>query len=223
MVPRSQARGVAHSEVCLRCENHELRSECGHFSPDGPALRSTTLITYANWLMSNGNSTFVTSTLWPVIKLDLDYVATFWNQSTCVRFPKWHPACSHFSRFDLWEEINSSSFFTTAVQHRALREGSALATRIGQTASVGTYDTQAANVLCFLQVTEVPITCFQINLTCIPRVTGIQQRVISPPTLVVADRARTRTPSSHPSTHGTSTPVVMLPHSSRAPTRHYPT
>jgi len=93
------------------------------------------LITYAKWLLNNGNTTFVTKTLWPVIKLDLDYVATYWNQST----------------FDLWEEINSSSFFTTAVQHRALREGSALAASIGQTASVGTYDTQAANILCFLQ------------------------------------------------------------------------
>ncbi|KAI0304306.1 glucoamylase [Multifurca ochricompacta] len=102
---------------------------------DGPALRSTSLITYANWLLGQGNSSFVTNTLWPVIKLDLDYVATYWNQST----------------FDLWEEINSSSFFTTAVQHRALREGSALATRIGQSASVGTYNTQANNILCFLQ------------------------------------------------------------------------
>ncbi|KAH9080399.1 glucoamylase [Lactarius deliciosus] len=109
---------------------------------DGPALRSTALITYANWLLSNGNSTFVTNTLWPVIKLDLDYVSTYWNQST----------------FDLWEEINSSSFFTTAVQHRALREGSALATRIGQTASVGTYDSQAANILCFLQTYWNPTT-----------------------------------------------------------------
>jgi glucoamylase len=56
--------------------------------PDGPALRSTTLITYANWLLSNGNITFLTDTLWPVIKLDLDYVAENWNQSTSVRFPQ---------------------------------------------------------------------------------------------------------------------------------------
>ncbi|KAI0270013.1 glucoamylase [Gloeopeniophorella convolvens] len=102
---------------------------------DGPALRSTALITYANWLLDNNNSTFVSNTLWPVIKLDLDYVATFWNQTT----------------FDLWEEVDSSSFFTTAVQHRALREGSALATRIGQTGSVSNYNTQAASILCFLQ------------------------------------------------------------------------
>lgn len=54
--------------------------------------------------------------------------------------------------FDLWEEVNSSSFFTTAVQHRALREGAALATKIGQTSVVSGYTTQAGNLLCFLQV-----------------------------------------------------------------------
>lgn len=103
---------------------------------DGPALRSIAFITYANWLRANGNATFVTSRLWPIIKLDLDYVATYWNQST----------------FDLWEEVSSSSFYTTAVQHRSLRQGAALATALGQTSSASTYSAQAANTLCFLQV-----------------------------------------------------------------------
>lgn len=53
-------------------------------SLDGPALRSTTLITYANWLIANGNTSFVTDTLWPILELDLNYVAGNWNQSTCV-------------------------------------------------------------------------------------------------------------------------------------------
>ncbi|GJE98974.1 glycoside hydrolase family 15 protein [Phanerochaete sordida] len=102
---------------------------------DGPALRSTAIINYANWLIANGNSSWVTSKLWPIIKLDLDYVANNWNQST----------------FDLWEEVDSSSFFTTAVQHRALREGAALANKIGQTSVVSGYTSQASNLLCFLQ------------------------------------------------------------------------
>ena len=42
------------------------------------------MITYANWLLDNDNSTFVTNTLWPIIKLDLDYVSQNWNQTTCV-------------------------------------------------------------------------------------------------------------------------------------------
>ncbi|EKM51697.1 glycoside hydrolase family 15 protein [Phanerochaete carnosa HHB-10118-sp] len=102
---------------------------------DGPALRSTAIINYANWLIANDNSSWVTNNLWPIIKLDLDYVANNWNQST----------------YDLWEEVDSSSFFTTAVQHRALREGSTLATKIGQTSVVSGYNTQADNLLCFLE------------------------------------------------------------------------
>ncbi|KAI0632385.1 glucoamylase G2 [Trametes polyzona] len=102
---------------------------------DGPALRATAIISYANWLLDNKNTTYVSQTLWPIVKLDLDYTANNWNQST----------------FDLWEEVNSSSFFTTAVQHRALREGITFANRIGQTSVVSSYTTQADNLLCFLQ------------------------------------------------------------------------
>ena len=49
---------------------------------DGPALRATAIINYANWLIANGNSSWVTSKLWPIIKLDLDYVSVNWNQTT---------------------------------------------------------------------------------------------------------------------------------------------
>jgi hypothetical protein len=83
MVVRSRAIGVALSEVCPCARYHELQAEC-QVLLDGPALRATALITYADWLLADGNITFVTNTLWPIIKLDLDYVATWWNQSTCV-------------------------------------------------------------------------------------------------------------------------------------------
>ncbi|TFK40812.1 glycoside hydrolase family 15 protein [Crucibulum laeve] len=102
---------------------------------DGPPLRAISLITYANWLIANSNTTYVTGKVWPVIKLDLDYTAKHWNQSG----------------FDLWEEVSSRSFFTTAVQHRALRQGAALATKIGQNSLVVGYSAQADNILCFLQ------------------------------------------------------------------------
>lgn len=62
-------------------------------------------------------------------------------------------------RFDLWEEVDSSSFFTTAVQHRSLREGSALATKLGETSVVSNFDTQADNLLCFLQVCMYFLSC----------------------------------------------------------------
>lgn len=54
--------------------------------------------------------------------------------------------------FDLWEEIHSSSFFSTAVQHRALRGGAALAQKLGQTDVISGYTDQADNLLCFQQV-----------------------------------------------------------------------
>ncbi|TDL22186.1 glycoside hydrolase family 15 protein [Rickenella mellea] len=100
---------------------------------DGPALRSTAMITYANWLIDNKNITHVQSTLWPLIKLDLDYVATNWNQTS----------------FDLWEEVSSSSFFTAVVQHRALREGANLASKLQRVSY--NYGKPADNILCFMQ------------------------------------------------------------------------
>ncbi|KAJ3922895.1 glucoamylase [Lentinula edodes] len=102
---------------------------------DGPALRSIALITWANFLLTEGNTSYVTNTLWPLIQNDLNYVAQNWNQST----------------FDLWEEVDSSSFLTTAIQHRSLRQGVQLANTIGQTAVVSSWTAQAGNLLCFLQ------------------------------------------------------------------------
>ncbi|PLB36754.1 putative glucan 1,4-alpha-glucosidase [Aspergillus candidus] len=50
---------------------------------------------------------------------------------------------------DLWEEVSGSSFFTLAVQHRALVEGSAFAQSVGATCPY--CDSQAPQVLCLLQ------------------------------------------------------------------------
>ncbi|CAK4030843.1 extracellular glucoamylase [Lecanosticta acicola] len=100
---------------------------------DGPALRATAMIAYARYLLSIGGTANVTNVIWPIVQNDLSYVTQYWNQSG----------------FDLWEEVNSSSFFTTATQYRALVEGSALASQIGKSCS--NCDSQAPQVLCFLQ------------------------------------------------------------------------
>ena len=100
---------------------------------DGPALRATALIAYSRWLIANGQTSTVSSTIWPIISNDLNYVGQYWNQTG----------------FDLWEEVNGSSFFTTAVQHRALVEGIALAGQIGK--SCPGCVSQAPQILCFLQ------------------------------------------------------------------------
>lgn len=100
---------------------------------DGPALRATAMIAYANYLIGKGQTSTVSSIIWPIVQNDLSYVTQYWNQTG----------------FDLWEEINSSSFFTTGVQYRSLVEGSALAAKVGS--SCPNCDSQAPNLLCFLQ------------------------------------------------------------------------
>lgn len=102
---------------------------------DGPPLRATALTAYANWLIKNGNASYVNQNVWPVIKRDLDYSAQFWN----------------YTGFDLWEEVSSSSYFTTASQQRSLHEGAALAKALGHNDAAARYQSQADNVLCFQQ------------------------------------------------------------------------
>lgn len=100
---------------------------------DGPALRTTALVAYARYLISKGETSAVSSIIWPIVRNDLNYITQYWNQST----------------YDLWEEVQSSSFFTTAVQYRALIEGNTLATDVGS--SCTSCVSQAPLVLCFLQ------------------------------------------------------------------------
>nr|AAB02927.1 glucoamylase precursor [Aspergillus awamori] len=100
---------------------------------DGPALRATAMIGFGQWLLDNGYTSAATEIVWPLVRNDLSYVAQYWNQTG----------------YDLWEEVNGSSFFTIAVQHRALVEGSAFATAVGSSCSW--CDSQAPQILCYLQ------------------------------------------------------------------------
>jgi glucoamylase len=100
---------------------------------DGPPLRATALILYANWLVANGGKDKAANNVWPVIAKDLSYTVRYWNQTG----------------FDLWEEVNGSSFFTLSASYRALVEGAALAKTLGQTCQ-GCAES-APQVLCFAQ------------------------------------------------------------------------
>lgn len=102
---------------------------------DGPALRATALITYSQYLLGTGSSSDNTEAndIWGVIQNDLNYVAQYWNETG----------------FDLWEEVKGSSFFTIAAQYRSLVEGAALGSQLGK--DVSAYNSQAPNLLCFLQ------------------------------------------------------------------------
>lgn len=113
-----------------------FNGEWGRPQRDGPALRATALITYARWLLGTGKKADYTEAkdkVWAVVQNDLNYVAQYWNDTG----------------FDLWEEVSGSSFFTIAVQHRSLVEGAAIGKQLG--VSVSAYESQAPNLLCFLQ------------------------------------------------------------------------
>lgn len=144
---KSLLRWSWRAEVCMylcnlfHAETYKLQNvdesaftgAWGRPQRDGPALRATAMIAYSRYLISKGQTSSVTNIIWPIISNDLSYVTANWNQTG----------------FDLWEEINSSSYFTTAAQMRALTEGSALAAQIGKTCP--NCDSQAPQVLCFLQ------------------------------------------------------------------------
>jgi glucoamylase len=100
---------------------------------DGPPLRATALTLYANWLIQNGQTAKATEQVWPVIEKDLAYTVSYWNRTG----------------YDLWEEVNGSSFFTLSATHRALVEGSALAKSLSQTCT--NCAEYALRVLCFVQ------------------------------------------------------------------------
>ncbi|CRG92441.1 glucoamylase [Talaromyces islandicus] len=111
----------------------QFSGQWGRPQRDGPALRASALIAYGNHLISKGSKSVVLSNIWPIVENDLSYVAQYWNQTG----------------YDLWEEVQGSSFFTIASQHKALVEGNTFATSLGK--SCAGCVSQAPQVLCFLQ------------------------------------------------------------------------
>ncbi|KAJ5737957.1 Glucoamylase [Penicillium malachiteum] len=125
--------GTGLGEPKFEIDLNPFTGSWGRPQRDGPALRAIAMITYSNYLVSRGKKSDVVNIMWPIISNDLAYVGQYWNETG----------------FDLWEEQDGSSFFTLAVQHRALVQGAALAKTIGKTCSA--CSSQASQVLCFLQ------------------------------------------------------------------------
>ncbi|KAJ5178483.1 Six-hairpin glycosidase [Penicillium coprophilum] len=125
--------GAGLAEPKYQADATAFTGDWGRPQRDGPALRATAMITYGNSLISKKKEDVVKSNIWPSVQNDLNYVAQYWNQTG----------------FDLWEEVEGSSFFTIAAQHRALVEGSAFAKSLGE--SCEGCDSQAPQILCFLQ------------------------------------------------------------------------
>ncbi|KFA70732.1 hypothetical protein S40288_08878 [Stachybotrys chartarum IBT 40288] len=131
--PSGSAYGTGLGEPKFNVDLSAFTGSWGRPQRDGPPLRATALILYANWLVSNGQRDTALNNVWPVIERDLAYTVRYWNQTG----------------YDLWEEVNGSSFFTISASHRALVEGAALAETLGTTcANCSQY---APQVLCFAQ------------------------------------------------------------------------
>ena len=129
----SLSDGTGLGEAKYNVDGSAFTGAWGRPQRDGPALRATTMITYSKWLIANGYTDTARNSVWPIIRNDLAYVAQYWNQTG----------------FDLWEEVQGSSFFTVAAQHRSLIEGSNLAKALGTSCSA--CDAVAPQILCFLQ------------------------------------------------------------------------
>lgn len=120
-------------EAKFNVDETAFTGDWGRPQRDGPALRVIALTAYARRLISKDQSATVSSIIWPIIENDLSYVTEHWNEST----------------FDQWEEVRGASFFTTAMQYRALIEGLRLARDIGHGCSH--CESEAPKILCFLQ------------------------------------------------------------------------
>ncbi|ODA81665.1 hypothetical protein RJ55_00167 [Drechmeria coniospora] len=129
----SLSNGAGLGEPKFEANLEPFTGDWGRPQRDGPPLRAAAMITYATWLIENGYSSTASTVIWPIIQNDLNYVAQYWNQTG----------------FDLWEEVNGSSFFTISSQHRALVDGSNLAAALDKHATP--YAAVASQVLCFLQ------------------------------------------------------------------------
>ncbi|KAL9607086.1 MAG: hypothetical protein Q9167_007967 [Letrouitia subvulpina] len=125
--------GSGLGEPKFNADSSAFTGSWGRPQRDGPALRASALISYSRWLIANNAISNVTTRIWPIISNDLSYVGEYWNQTT----------------FNIWEEVDGSSFFTAAVQYRALVEGQWLAEEIGK--SCRSCESEAPQILCFKQ------------------------------------------------------------------------
>lgn len=96
------ASGAGLGEPKFMVDLTEFTGNWGRPQRDGPPLRAIALIGYAGWLLDNGYTSTAQNIVWPVIKNDLSYSAQYWNSTG----------------FDLWEEVQGSSFFTILGTHR---------------------------------------------------------------------------------------------------------
>ncbi|KND03178.1 glucan 1,4-alpha-glucosidase [Spizellomyces punctatus DAOM BR117] len=102
---------------------------------DGPALRASTLIRFANAYLDRGGSIEAVKKLlydsrYPtqtVIKADLEFTSSAWRDKC----------------FDLWEEVYGHHFYTRMVQYAALQSGAQFAKRMKDVGAADWYKLQS--------------------------------------------------------------------------------
>lgn len=103
---------------------------------DGPALRASVLIRFAQKLLDQDETDYVQTNLYNksldpqtmgVIKMDLEYTAHHWQDAN----------------FDLWEEVLGDHFFTAMAQKKAMMDGAELAHRLNDEEAAVFYEIQA--------------------------------------------------------------------------------
>jgi glucoamylase len=109
----------------------------GRPQTDGPALRASAMIHFANILIDQGQMALVNQKLYQstipattLIKADLEFVSHHWQDES----------------FDLWEETKGIHFYTRMVQRRALIEGAEFANRMGDSGAAAFYSSQAQQI-----------------------------------------------------------------------------
>jgi len=124
-------------EPKFNVDGSAFNGDWGRPQNDGPALRAIALIHFATIMLKEGQGTYVRQVLYDgkiptesVIKADLEYVAHHW-QDSCV---------------DLWEEIGGHHFYNAMVSRRAMIEGAALATALGDGGAAAFYRQQASAI-----------------------------------------------------------------------------
>jgi glucoamylase len=70
--------GTGLGEPKYNADGSRFNGNWGRPQRDGPALRATVLITYANYLVAHGEAERVKTAVWPVIANDLSYVGQYW-------------------------------------------------------------------------------------------------------------------------------------------------
>jgi glucoamylase len=127
------ADGLGLGEPKFNVDGSTFNENWGRPQNDGPAIRAATLTRLAQDLLASGDDSkiaWVKQKLYDsaspsnsVIKVDLDFVAQHWRDSS----------------FDLWEEVRGTHFFTRMMQRKALVLGAALANALGDSSSASRY------------------------------------------------------------------------------------